>query len=86
MTMPELLTDAVAGPEGRARWLRDGSAGAERDALMQGRSAEAVGALGAVASGSPHATRVGMGILRQGGTAAEHRPRPEPTPLPRLWR
>lgn len=71
MTMPELLADAVAGPGGREHWLCEGAPGIERAALMQGRSAEAVGALGAVASGSPHATRVGMGILRQGGTAAD---------------
>lgn len=67
MTLPDILADATGT---RARWLTEGRA-AIRDTLASGRCAEGTGALGAIATGSPHATDAGMEILRAGGTAAD---------------
>ena len=66
----DLLSDDAARAGGRARWLAEGDP-AMRAQLMAGRSAEASGTYGAIACGSPHATRVGMEVLQEGGTAAD---------------
>lgn len=67
MTLPEILADTTGT---RALWLAEGSASV-RETLVTGRSASGDGALGAVATGSPHATDAGMAMLRAGGTAAD---------------
>ena len=71
MSNGEFLSDDAAQKGGRARWLRYGNAEAVAPHLMSGRSAQASGRHGAIATGSPHATRVGMNVLRVGGTAAD---------------
>lgn len=71
MSVAGLLSDAAAGAGGRARWLAEGDAEAARADLSRGRCAEADGTIGAIACGSPHATRAGFEILARGGTAAD---------------
>ncbi|MBV2358375.1 gamma-glutamyltransferase family protein [Thalassococcus sp. CAU 1522] len=72
MTLGALLSDgAAAAADARTRWLDEGGAIDVTDHLMAGRAAQGAGRFGAIASGSPHATRIGMDILRAGGTAAD---------------
>jgi gamma-glutamyltranspeptidase/glutathione hydrolase len=79
-----LLSDDAPAATRRADWLRwaEGRAPAARAAEIraalaacrgadQTLAAEGPGAVGAVATGSPHATRIGMDALRAGGTAAD---------------
>lgn len=71
MTLAHVLSDQGALAGGRAGWLSEGDPDAAMALLMKGRSAHAPGAHGAISCGSPHATRVGMEMLRSGGTAAD---------------
>ncbi len=72
MKLDDLLSDAAAqAAGGRAAWLASGDPGGVAAHLMAERAADGPGRCGAVATGSPHATRVGMEILRAGGTAAD---------------
>jgi gamma-glutamyltranspeptidase/glutathione hydrolase len=72
-----LLGDGPPGAR-RAAWLAaPAGAGAVTAMLATARDAAApihatgAGRLGAVATGSPHATRIGMATMRAGGTAAD---------------
>lgn len=71
MSIPDLLSDSVAGPAGRRRWLSEGDPADADAALIRGRGAEGAGKAGAIACGSPHAARAGMDALRRGGSAAD---------------
>lgn len=72
MSLRDLLSDDRVGQGGgRKRWLEEGRAGDVAAFLMEGRAARGDGRHGAIACGSPHATRVGMDILRAGGSAAD---------------
>lgn len=71
MTGLELLADETSGRDARAAWLRAGDARSVVDHLARIKGCHGKGRFGAVATGSPHATRVGMDILKAGGTAAD---------------
>lgn len=71
MSAFELLSDASSGDVGRARWLAHGDPDAALDLLRRGRTVDGSGKTGGVACGSPHATRAGYDILKQGGSAAD---------------
>lgn len=67
---------AAGGPAGREAWLALGGIGlddARTGTLMDGGKYAAASSAtqGAIACGSPHATRIGMDLLRAGGTAAD---------------
>lgn len=70
MTLPELLSDRSAR-QGRERWLSEGNPDDVTGQIMAGRAEEAAGRVGAIACGSPHATHIGMEVLKAGGTAAD---------------
>jgi gamma-glutamyltranspeptidase/glutathione hydrolase len=71
MTITDLLKDGMANAVNRKRWLHEGNPDLAHDVLSRNRVASGKGAHGAVASGSPHATRAGMEILRRGGNATD---------------
>lgn len=71
MSIADLLSDAAASDDGRRRWLSKGSDAEARACLVSARTARGAGRHGAIACGSPHATRIGMEVLRAGGTAAD---------------
>ena len=77
MTLSALLEDVAATvPEGRATWLAAGGDVLAAQVLAQlmapPRAADAPQARhGAIATGAPAATRIGMQVLADGGTAAD---------------
>ncbi len=72
MSAQDLLSDeAAARLDGRQKWLSAGAPAAAHLEWIRGKSAEGAGSVGAIASGSPHATRAGYEMLERGGTAGD---------------
>lgn len=71
MSLIELLGDGHASKETRKAYLKNPDPRSVQDLIMTRKSASGPGRVGAVSTGSAHATKVGMEILRIGGNAAD---------------
>lgn len=72
MTVMDLLSDEAASQaDARRRWLDEGDHQAALRGLTESRTASGHGQVGAIASGSPHATSAGFQVLKVGGNAAD---------------